>query len=41
MHVLFPQGVTKLGIKKFQAKIGLDNQVSITMFKKLHFQEVR
>lgn len=33
-------GVTKLGIKKFQAKIGLDNQISITMFKKLHFQEV-
>ncbi|XP_028990160.1 N-acetyltransferase 9 isoform X1 [Betta splendens] len=32
-------GVTKLGIKKFQAKIGLDNDVSISMFKKLHFQE--
>ncbi|XP_067344640.1 N-acetyltransferase 9 isoform X1 [Channa argus] len=35
-----PPGVTKLNIKKFQAKIGLDNQVSINMFKKLHFQEV-
>lgn len=33
-------GVTKLGVRKFQAKIGLENQVSITMFKKLHFQEV-
>lgn len=33
-------GVTKLGIRKFQAKIGLDNQISIAMFKKLHFQEV-
>ncbi|XP_026207663.1 N-acetyltransferase 9 [Anabas testudineus] len=32
-------GVNKLGIKRFQAKIGLDNQVSISMFKKLHFQE--
>lgn len=32
-------GVTKLGIKKFQAKIGLDNEVSIAMFKKLHFHE--
>ncbi|XP_070783494.1 alpha/beta-tubulin-N-acetyltransferase 9 [Enoplosus armatus] len=33
-------GVIKLGVKKFQAKIGLNNQVSIAMFKKLHFQEV-
>nr|XP_046233095.1 N-acetyltransferase 9 isoform X3 [Scatophagus argus] len=33
-------GVTKLGVKKFQVKIGLDNQISINMFKKLHFQEV-
>ncbi|XP_042372212.1 N-acetyltransferase 9-like, partial [Plectropomus leopardus] len=32
--------VTKLGVKKFEAKIGLDNQVSIAMFKKLHFREV-
>ena len=36
-----PLGVTKLGVKKFQAKIGLDNEVSVGMFKKLHFQEVR
>lgn len=33
-------GITKLGVKRFQAKIGLDNQVSISMFKKLRFQEV-
>ncbi|MEQ2283372.1 N-acetyltransferase 9 [Ameca splendens] len=33
-------GITKLGVKKFQVKIGLDNQVSISMFKKLQFQEV-
>ncbi|KAE8284013.1 N-acetyltransferase 9 [Larimichthys crocea] len=33
-------GVTKLGVKKFQVKIGLDNEVSIAMFKKLNFQEV-
>ncbi|XP_018521314.1 N-acetyltransferase 9 [Lates calcarifer] len=40
-HMMMSYGVTKLGIKKFQAKIGLDNEVSIGMFKKLHFQEVR
>ncbi|XP_074519872.1 alpha/beta-tubulin-N-acetyltransferase 9 isoform X2 [Halichoeres trimaculatus] len=33
-------GVTKLGVKKFEVKIGLDNKISISMFKKLHFQEV-
>ncbi|MGH0118559.1 UNVERIFIED_CONTAM: hypothetical protein FKN15_015237 [Acipenser sinensis] len=33
-------GVTKLGISKFEAKIGLENKVSIAMFKKFHFQEV-
>ncbi|KAM6896972.1 alpha/beta-tubulin-N-acetyltransferase 9 [Xenentodon cancila] len=33
-------GLNKLGIKRFQAKIGLDNQVSVSMFKKLHFKEV-
>ncbi|KAF6718137.1 N-acetyltransferase 9 [Oryzias melastigma] len=33
-------GVNKLGIRRFQAKIGLDNHTSITMFKKLLFQEV-
>lgn len=34
-------GVNKLGVKKFQVKIGLNNEISITMFKKLRFQEVR
>ncbi|XP_028823012.1 alpha/beta-tubulin-N-acetyltransferase 9 isoform X2 [Denticeps clupeoides] len=33
-------GVAKLGIRKFQAKIGLDNIISIAMFKKFHFQEL-
>ncbi|XP_029132626.1 N-acetyltransferase 9 isoform X2 [Labrus bergylta] len=33
-------GVTKLGLKKYQVKIGLDNEISIAMFKRLHFQEV-
>ncbi|XP_062330938.1 N-acetyltransferase 9 [Osmerus eperlanus] len=33
-------GVTKLGIQKFEAKIGLDNKVSIAMFKKFHFHEL-
>ncbi|KAG7280678.1 hypothetical protein CRUP_023297 [Coryphaenoides rupestris] len=33
-------GISKLGIQKFEAKIGLDNTVSIAMFKKFHFREV-
>nr|XP_005998329.1 PREDICTED: N-acetyltransferase 9 isoform X3 [Latimeria chalumnae] len=33
-------GVTRLGIKMFEAKIGLENKTSIFMFKKLHFEEV-
>ncbi|XP_060883493.1 N-acetyltransferase 9 isoform X2 [Labrus mixtus] len=33
-------GVTKLGLKKYQVKIGLGNEISIAMFKRLHFQEV-
>lgn len=39
--VFLLSGVNKLGVKKFQAKIGLNNEISITMFKKLRFQEVR
>ncbi|XP_035002060.1 N-acetyltransferase 9 [Hippoglossus stenolepis] len=39
-RMMMSYGVTKLGVKKFQAKIGLDNEVSVGMFKKLHFQEV-
>ncbi|XP_078081415.1 alpha/beta-tubulin-N-acetyltransferase 9 [Mustelus asterias] len=33
-------GVTKLGIKKFQAKINLENTISIAMFQNFHFKEV-
>ncbi|XP_032640981.1 alpha/beta-tubulin-N-acetyltransferase 9 isoform X1 [Chelonoidis abingdonii] len=33
-------GVTKLGITKFEAKVGQENEASISMFKKLHFKEV-
>lgn len=40
-HGFLLLGVNKLGVKKFQVKIGLNNEISITMFKKLRFQEVR
>ncbi|XP_069785393.1 alpha/beta-tubulin-N-acetyltransferase 9 isoform X2 [Narcine bancroftii] len=33
-------GVTKLRITKFQAKISLENPISIAMFRNLHFEEV-
>ncbi|XP_043109107.1 N-acetyltransferase 9 isoform X1 [Puntigrus tetrazona] len=33
-------GVHKLGIQKFEVKIGLDNKISIAMFKKFHFREL-
>lgn len=33
-------GINKLGIRKFEVKIGLDNKVSIAMFKKFHFYEL-
>ncbi|KAK0134351.1 N-acetyltransferase 9 [Merluccius polli] len=36
----YPKGMSKLGIQKFEAKIGLDNTVSIAMFKKFHFREL-
>ncbi|KAM4525688.1 alpha/beta-tubulin-N-acetyltransferase 9 [Fundulus diaphanus] len=39
-RMMMGYGVAKLGVGRFQAKIGLDNQVSISMFKKLRFQEV-
>ncbi|XP_061120816.1 N-acetyltransferase 9 [Syngnathus typhle] len=39
-QMMMNYGVTKLGISKFQAKIGLDNEVSIALFKKLQFQQV-
>ncbi|XP_054609459.1 N-acetyltransferase 9 [Dunckerocampus dactyliophorus] len=39
-HLMMQYGVAKLNIQKFQVKIGLDNGISIAMFKKLQFQEV-
>ncbi|KAI5611476.1 N-acetyltransferase 9 [Silurus asotus] len=33
-------GINKLGIKKFEVKIGSDNRISIEMFKKLRFKEL-
>uniref|UniRef100_A0A8C9JXE7 Alpha/beta-tubulin-N-acetyltransferase 9 n=1 Tax=Panthera tigris altaica TaxID=74533 RepID=A0A8C9JXE7_PANTA len=33
-------GVTKLGLTKFEAKIGQGNEPSIRMFRKLHFEQV-
>lgn len=34
------EGMTTLGLKKFEAKIGQGNEPSICMFKKLHFEQV-
>ncbi|XP_068932593.1 alpha/beta-tubulin-N-acetyltransferase 9 isoform X5 [Petaurus breviceps papuanus] len=34
------EGMTKLGLNKFEAKIGQGNEPSICMFKKLHFEQV-
>ncbi|XP_008305262.1 alpha/beta-tubulin-N-acetyltransferase 9 [Stegastes partitus] len=39
-RMMMSYALTHLGIGRFQAKIGLDNQVSIGMFKKLLFEEV-
>ncbi|XP_007886684.1 N-acetyltransferase 9 [Callorhinchus milii] len=33
-------GIIKLGITKFQAKIGLENKISIGMFRRFHFEEI-
>ncbi|XP_040433719.1 N-acetyltransferase 9 isoform X2 [Cygnus olor] len=38
--MMMSYGVTDLGITKFEAKIGQENEASICMFKKLHFKEV-
>ncbi|NXB69347.1 NAT9 acetyltransferase, partial [Donacobius atricapilla] len=38
--LMMAYGVRKLGITKFEAKIGQENEASISMFKKLHFKEV-
>lgn len=40
IRMMMCYGVTKLRVRKFEAKIGLDNQASVAMFKKLHFQEI-
>lgn len=33
-------GMTRLGLATFEAKIGLENNASISMFKNLHFKEM-
>lgn len=33
-------GVTKLGLTKFEAKIGQGNEPSLQLFRKLHFEQV-
>ncbi|NWR82301.1 NAT9 acetyltransferase, partial [Furnarius figulus] len=38
--MMMSYGVRSLGITKFEAKIGQENEASICMFKKLHFEEV-
>ncbi|NWX84558.1 NAT9 acetyltransferase, partial [Nothoprocta pentlandii] len=38
--MMMSYGVRNLGITKFEAKIGQENEASISMFKKLHFKEV-
>ncbi|KAJ8246413.1 hypothetical protein GJAV_G00267470 [Gymnothorax javanicus] len=39
VRMMICYGVTKLGIRTFEAKIGLDNKISIALFKKFKFQE--
>lgn len=41
LSLISSAGVRKLGITKFEAKIGQENEASICMFKKLHFKEVQ
>ncbi|KAM8796976.1 alpha/beta-tubulin-N-acetyltransferase 9 [Eudromia elegans] len=38
--MMMSYGVKNLGITKFEAKIGQENEASISMFQKLHFKEV-
>ena len=40
MYVSFLAGITQLSISKYVAKIGLQNEVSVAMFKKLGFSQV-
>ncbi|XP_052052878.1 alpha/beta-tubulin-N-acetyltransferase 9 isoform X2 [Apodemus sylvaticus] len=37
--LIMSYGVTKLGLTKFEAKIGQENEPSIRMFQKLHFKQ--
>lgn len=39
VRMMICYGVAKLGIRTFEAKIGLDNKISIALFKKFKFQE--
>ncbi|XP_042305911.1 N-acetyltransferase 9 [Sceloporus undulatus] len=38
--IMMSYGMTHLGLTTFEAKIGLENETSIGMFKKIHFKEV-
>ncbi|XP_008829679.2 N-acetyltransferase 9 isoform X3 [Nannospalax galili] len=38
--LMMSYGMTKLGLTKFEAKIGQENKPSIRMFQKLHFKQV-
>ncbi|XP_063149265.1 alpha/beta-tubulin-N-acetyltransferase 9 isoform X2 [Candoia aspera] len=38
--IMMSYGITHLGITTFEAKIGLENEISIGMFKNIHFKEV-
>ncbi|XP_046319365.1 alpha/beta-tubulin-N-acetyltransferase 9 isoform X3 [Marmota monax] len=38
--LMMSYGVTRLGLTKFEAKIGQGNEPSIRMFQKLHFKQV-
>ncbi|XP_012588590.1 PREDICTED: N-acetyltransferase 9 isoform X4 [Condylura cristata] len=38
--MMLSYGVTKLGLTTFEAKIGQDNEPSLRMFQKLHFEQV-
>lgn len=38
--MMMSYGMTKLGLTKFEAKIGQDNEPSLRMFRKLHFEQV-
>ncbi|XP_075146185.1 microtubule-associated Nat9 [Haematobia irritans] len=41
MILLMKYGQEHLKIKKYEAKIGMDNEKSLKMFEKMHFREVR